>query len=1281
MRAAPFSGSTCQLCLAALLLVLPPSVARSQPADLLAAEDVLAEARCSEAARALAAIAADTTRPAAERARAYRGQAAAHVLRLELQEAFRALARAVSTDPRFTGNPYLPEKMAECIEGDGGADMADMDDLLAELDQAAAEASALRAGVIRLHALVHRMNGRFAEARQRTAELGRVTDFVILGPFDNVGGAGIEEAFPPEAGVDLNAAVRDRRGRLARWMRLPTARGEVLIDAYFDNEPDAVAYAATAIRPPAAGPAHICLSGIGAFRLWLNGRLVLDEHEARSGPWDLAEIAVDLEPGWNQLLVKAAAELEDLSFSVRCTDADGNPLPVECSTQSPALASVPVLAASPDAPIPQGLERYPAGGWLRRWSGEMAGAPLADQALFINALLDRGLHDEAESAINAAVSRFPPMGAGAPPGSGPALIESLRALLLSSRGDENQSAELNRRIARSSPEALSAQMNLILELLEEGEDLEAQKVLETAAVTFSRSPMLLALKGGLAIDRGHVREGRAEIAQALTYAPGHLIARKIQLVSLEERENAAAYEASRLDALRARPDHIPFALEAADIARRKGDADTAIGYLRHALEAGMRPDKVHEEIASILREAGRPAEAVAALEEGRRWSPLDAGMTGELAALMLEQGRKEDAKRYLERQIELDAAAFDARAKLRELNGQRPLREFFPTDDAKELARSDLSWADPDAGAIMLLEAAHIVLYPDGASEYRHHCVFKVRNEAGVDAVRKFDVPSLLVDGEVEIARTIKADGRVIEADRGFGEIAFGELAPGDVAEVRYAVRKGIAPGLSEHFWHSHVFQAGLPCLKNRLALLAPAGIEFEFRAHNTPIKPKQSKLGEWQLTVWEAQKLPARSKEPNLPPSKEYSAWIDISTISSWNSIARWYDGISRERIRPSAKVKAMARSIADSARAGGEQSAQVIPDSVLVGTVARFVERAIRYEGGQFIDSGYIPRSADRVLRDRYGDCKDQAVLIVSLLRELGIRADIALVNSSDVMTVPYLPSPRFTHALARAETGDGRVYWLDPTAKNLPFPNVPIELEGIPALVIGRGDAVFETIAPDPPPWNGHESATEAAVDAGGALSLSGSTRFAGEDATAFRKGMQISREIREKGLEMLLTRIYRGARVEKSSLAEDEVSGEMVMTYTIASPTYASFAANLMMLPVPWMLADTPLDLLALENREHALVIDTWKGCYRQQVRMALPDGCSVFAIPPAVETRCALGSFSFKATQIEPEVYLFERFFQIDVSRVEPAEYAEFRDFVLKVSKADQEQVVVRVEGK
>jgi len=78
-----------------------------------------------------------------------------------------------------------------------------------------------------------------------------------------------------------------------------------------------------------------------------------------------------------------------------------------------------------------------------------------------------------------------------------------------------------------------------------------------------------------------------------------------------------------------------------------------------------------------------------------------------------------------------------------------------------------------------------------------------------------------------------------------------------------------------------------------------------------------------------------------------------------------------------------------------------------------------------------GYLPADADLTWTRRFGDCKGKTALLLALLRELGIQAEPAFVNSRDGDTLSErLPSVGpFDHVIVRAVIA-GKVYWLDGT-----------------------------------------------------------------------------------------------------------------------------------------------------------------------------------------------------------------------------------------------------------
>ena len=71
--------------------------------------------------------------------------------------------------------------------------------------------------------------------------------------------------------------------------------------------------------------------------------------------------------------------------------------------------------------------------------------------------------------------------------------------------------------------------------------------------------------------------------------------------------------------------------------------------------------------------------------------------------------------------------------------------------------------------------------------------------------------------------------------------------------------------------------------------------------------------------------------------------------------------------------------------------------------------------YAGTPFRLSAYVPTEGKQVIRERYGDCKDKAALLTALLSAVGIKANMALLSGRRHGVTPFLPSPRFAHAIA--------------------------------------------------------------------------------------------------------------------------------------------------------------------------------------------------------------------------------------------------------------------------
>jgi tetratricopeptide (TPR) repeat protein len=174
---------------------------------------------------------------------------------------------------------------------------------------------------------------------------------------------------------------------------------------------------------------------------------------------------------------------------------------------------------------------------------------------------------------------------------------------------------------------------------------------------------------------------------------------------------------------------------------------------------------------------------------------------------------------------------------------------------------------------------------------------------------------------------------------------------------------------------------------------------------------------------VFDIQRPVAFRWEPLQPYYDQILPWVQLGTVSeSWASAGVEYLEKIEDKLDASS-VSERAQRLVD----GVDSPARKIE------ILSAWVQDEIHYEAIEFGRRAYIPKTARETMRDRYGDCKDHAVLLYSLLEAAGIDASLALVNLSQ-QVLPGLPNTdQFDHMIVVVETEDGLVF-IDSTDKDL-------------------------------------------------------------------------------------------------------------------------------------------------------------------------------------------------------------------------------------------------------
>jgi len=370
-------------------------------------------------------------------------------------------------------------------------------------------------------------------------------------------------------------------------------------------------------------------------------------------------------------------------------------------------------------------------------------------------------------------------------------------------------------------------------------------------------------------------------------------------------------------------------------------------------------------------------------------------------------------------------------------------------DDAGQFeVRKSPSWIDAIAvqthpanasirsGIDGLLDDHQIHVSGANVDEYFRR-VLRVATSAGVQNASELNIdfdPSyqrlvlhdvvLIRDGK-RIDELAPDEVRIIEKEREADEsiysgdltalIFLNDVRPGDVLDYSWSL-EGSNPLLGGRYADEFIFDARVPTRLMRHRLVWPAGRPLHLS------KPAHVEHhGSADIYTWERRDVAATDVEDSTP--EWYDPWetVQVTEYASWNEVAQW--AVALYKIDDDSH-DTIARIANDIRKSSNDRDAQLV-------AAIRFVQDDIRYLGIEMGRGSHEPRQPAAVMAQRYGDCKDKALFLGALLRELGVEAYPALVNTKLRHRLDdFLPSPfLFDHVITQVIDG-GKTYWIDAT-----------------------------------------------------------------------------------------------------------------------------------------------------------------------------------------------------------------------------------------------------------
>jgi tetratricopeptide (TPR) repeat protein len=328
----------------------------------------------------------------------------------------------------------------------------------------------------------------------------------------------------------------------------------------------------------------------------------------------------------------------------------------------------------------------------------------------------------------------------------------------------------------------------------------------------------------------------------------------------------------------------------------------------------------------------------------------------------------------------------------------RTVRRLLTPGAVQALAQVEIDF-DPAAYRLLIHEVA--VWRPGAGGRWEKRSL--ARSDAFLLRQREQQLEQQILSGRVSVVALLE-DVRV-----------------GDAIEVAWTIEPlDPLPGL--RFTAFFAFVWSLPVARAAFGLRLSAEHPVRWRMHAPAgVVPPAVEAGP-QRATWRVEKPPIFTPEPNAPAGDWPFAVLDVSGWESWREVAGFVAELWTEALAEGAEVVAAEAARLRSDRAGPES----------VRAAIRFVQEEIRHLAVDFgHGAGLLPNGAGTVLRRRFGDCKDKAVLLTALLRALGVEAWPLLVGAGwrDAVARVQPSTAAFSHAIVTFFV-EGQRRFVDPT-----------------------------------------------------------------------------------------------------------------------------------------------------------------------------------------------------------------------------------------------------------
>ncbi len=457
--------------------------------------------------------------------------------------------------------------------------------------------------------------------------------------------------------------------------------------------------------------------------------------------------------------------------------------------------------------------------------------------------------------------------------------------------------------------------------------------------------------------------------------------------------------------------------------------------------------------------------------------------------------------------------------------------------------------------------------------------------------------------------------------------ISLSGVAAGTIVDVS-TTREVLKPEHAGDFFSSWVINTVRPTRRSRFILDVPADVRPILVEKNLHIRRNERVVGGRRVYTWSESDVARVVPEAFAAvDSSDVIEHIRFALPMPWDSVARWYTGLSRDRYQLTPEIRAREAEIL--------QGSQTRADTLRA--LYRWVAQDFRYVSLSLGEGGYVPRPPAEVFRTGAGDCKDKTTFFIALARDAGYDADPVLVASGGSIDADLPSIQQFDHMIASvARPGGGRDY-LELTSSLAPYGDIMPSYQDGEALLLHR-DGTGEVVRLPADSAQSSQMVTRlaGALDTTGAFHGTFTQTATGAQQYSLREAFEhpLSEENVKRVALAVASRIFTGAEGDSLSYTSgrDLAATPSVRLHVDGGQAARPMADGSMILELPLQTYDFSKLIARVQEtadkRRFPIDVASVVGpvTVRAEMCLKLPDGWTA-ELPANVEAKSAFGTYT------------------------------------------------------